>query len=153
MGLQLTSGGSATNPGEGHIMIELTAYSQVVQGTWALQGSANYYRYNSWTSDATSAQNDAIEYKIYLAAGTYDIFSYVATTSSSGIATFQIDGSTVGTIDQYSGVAVNSTPKTISSIVIATSGLKTLKIISATKNAGSSSYRLFFHTLALVRTA
>jgi hypothetical protein len=138
--------------GEGHICILPWNFSAIIQGTWALVITASqalgFYIGN------TAGQNDELNYKVYLAAGTYTLDLFGVLNSNNGIATITIDGVSQGTIDLY-GTLTYNTKGSLANIVVSTAGLKTLGIKIATHNASSSSpyYYFLFTQIALYRTA
>lgn len=121
-------------------------------GTWVLTGNASQY-FGLYQRNSSSAQNDYLEWSVFLPAGTYTIKGLFVTSSDGGIATFKLDGVSIGTIDLYSGGTAFSSFLSLTSVVIATGGLKTLRVIAETKNASSSGYTLFITYLSIWRTA
>ena len=147
--LAVPSGG---DPGEGHITILTWHYSGITQGTWVFSkedGSLlNGFYYNE-----TNAQNDRIDYKAYLAAGTYTVSLLYKKLAGAAIITVLIDGVSVGTVDAYGGTVYNNLG-TIANVVIASSGLKTISLKAATRNASNTTgWGLFVSSIALFRTA
>jgi hypothetical protein len=140
-----------TEIGEGHISILPFNYSSVIQGTWALVNESsqafNYYLYNS-----SNAQNDQIDFKVYLAAGTYTFKELIHKTSDSAILTLLIDGISQGTIDHYDGSGAYNILASITGIVISTPGLKTLSLKAATRNVSATGWYLYLTALSLFRT-
>jgi hypothetical protein len=138
--------------GEGLITMLSEHYTGFTQGTWAAFMSTlqmhNYYIYNS-----TNAQNDQIDFKVYLAVGTYT-FSLLGANGNLAIVSILIDGVSVGTIDQYDagGQAYNKLQQ-VTGISITTAGLKTISLKAATRNAGATSWWITATTMALFRTA
>jgi hypothetical protein len=108
----------------------------------------------TWSADAgqsigwgflnasTGGINDYIEWDVWMPAGTWTLLYYYLTGSSYGIATVSLDGTTLGaTIDGYTAGSVRNNVATRTGIVVATAGVKVLKVLMASKNASSSSYR------------
>lgn len=95
---------------------------------------------------STGAQNAELTYDVGLGAGTWtlDLFHFTGTTI--GIYTITLDGASLtslgGSADTIDGYSISSTPtlSPITGIVIGTGGVKTLRVVMATKNGSSSSY-------------
>ena len=81
------------------------------------------------------------EYKVWIPQGTYDLDMIFYRGTNRAIATVSINGSDVGTIDQYGSSARNVTG-TISSISIAATGVHTVRMTAASKHASSTGYFL-----------
>ena len=146
LGTDVTSGG-------GNIFVPLLAYSNIPQGTWTYgTDSSDYFQMKIYNS--TAADADAIEFQVWLAKGTYTVVLHGEALSDSGILDIQIDGVEVASFDQYNGGAYGHN-KTWSqaAIAIATSGIKTLKVIVDGKHASSSSYTARISSIYLNRTA
>lgn len=139
--------------GEGHITISPNNYNAIIQGTWTFAIAANHFL-NGTFSQAAGAQNDEINYKVYLAKGTYKIRSLHYESSNRGIMNFLLDGTLVGTIDTYNvaGSVFNQMKET-STFVVTESGLKTLSLKMATKHASATAYDVSFQQITLIRTA
>lgn len=138
--------------GEGHICILPWNYSAIIQGTWALiistlQALCCYV-------GNQSVQNDEINYKVFLAAGTYTLDILGVLNTNNGIATITLDGVSQGTIDLYGSLTYNA-KASIANIVVSASGLKTLGLKIATHNASAQTpyYYFLFTQMALYRTA
>lgn len=141
----------SSDSGEGHISISPLSYDSIGQGTWAIGISSNQVL-NYIFSNTSGVDGDNLSYKVYLAAGTYTLQLYTASHTDRGIADFDIDGVEVASFDLYVGVGWN-TVKTQTSIAVATSGLKTLRVRADGKNESSSSYVIPLTSIALWRTA
>ena len=125
-------------------------------GTWAgavwtdvsflASGSA------SGRTNSSAAQNDAIAYKLSMSAGTWTISAFVRESTNTGIITFQVDGTTVGTGDTYAASVVPNSVS-VTGVSIATSGVHEIRLVMATKNASSTGYILDLLSLDLTRTA
>ncbi len=91
---------------------------------------------------STGAVNDYIEWDVWFPAGTWTLLYYYLTGSSYGIATVSLDGTTLGaTIDGYTAASVRNNVATRPGIVVATAGVKVLKVLMASKHASSSAYK------------
>lgn len=97
--------------------------------------------------------NDEMYWDVYLAAGTFKFKMLHEKDTDRGIYSIQIDGVEVGTIDGYAASSTSNVQTTVTGIVVATAGLKRLKLKMATKNASSSGYRGSIQAAALRRTA
>ena len=91
--------------------------------------------------NSTEAQNDEFTKDRYFDSVTWKNARVYTKNSNVGIATIQLDGSSVGTIDGYDAVEVINTYSEITGIAIAAAGVKTEKVLMATKNASATAYR------------
>ncbi len=97
----------------------------------------NVYRRSYPDGDSSSY----IEWKVPLGAGTWDIEATVITTDDAGIMTFSLDGNDVGSVDGYDALPTAfNVRKEINGVDVATSGIHTLRISTATKNINSYGY-------------
>lgn len=91
----------------------------------------------------SDAINEYTEYKVWLTQGTYTMSMVSVNGTSGGIATLTIDGgSSLGTVDTYNGSTTYNNVGTITSINVATTGIHTIRLTAATKNASSGGYNL-----------
>lgn len=127
-------------------------HATVVQGSWGDNIDASQL-FSNFFYNASAAQNDEVTFPIYLKAGTWELQMLVVQLSSSGIATILLDNVSQGTLDTYQAGFNYNIIKTLSGISVATSGLKTLSIRMATKNASASSYRINVTMITLLKTA
>ncbi|KKL81863.1 hypothetical protein LCGC14_1990500, partial [marine sediment metagenome] len=140
------------DPGEGHITIVPYAYSAVNQGTWAF--SINASQAENYVFQNTSGNDrDELDFKVYLAAGTYTLMFFHYADSGRGIVDFDIDAGEVASFDTYSASPTFNVRSVQTSISIATSGLKTLTMRVDGKNGSASSYVCSATTIVLWRTA
>ncbi len=142
----------ATNPGEGHVTVLGPHYLSITAGTWvwfvASQFLAGVF-YNS-----SDAQNDRINFSVYLAKGTYTFDIITVTGSAYAIISLLLDGVSQGTIDCYVAGGPNYTQKkTIANITISTSALLTISLKAATRNASCTNWYIAFHSFAFQKTA
>jgi len=99
---------------------------------------------------ATTAQNNLFTQDQWLDTGTYKVALLCATGTDRGI--FNITGiNGTQTVDSYAGAAADNAYTEVTGIVV-TSGLKTVQVSMATKNASSSAYGGSLQSLALIRT-
>jgi hypothetical protein len=103
-----------------------------------------------WQSDG--AQNNELSWDFWLAAGTYTAVFYVRKSTNTGIITLKLDGASQGTADTYAASAAFA-KVTITGMVVAAGGKKTVQIIIATKHASSSGYYLGLLSCVIRRTA
>jgi len=99
------------------------------------------------------AQNDYVTYNVTLAAGTWNIRMLYYAINNGGIATFQLDGVTVGNpIDTNNGGGTGHRDRygETGTFTVSSTGKKTLKIVMATSTSGA--YAMMMHQLVLVRT-
>ena len=136
----------------GHITILPWHYSAIIQGTWVVSINSLSI-FNGIFLNTSVAQNDRVDFKVYLEAGTYTFIVMGATYSTYGILTLLFDDSSQGTIDLYSAGAVYNVLKSIVNITVTTAGLKTISLKMATKNASSTGYGLGVCSMVLFRTA
>ena len=142
----------ASAPGAGgHTVIAVQGYSAVVQGTWLFGGNTSY-RYLNYLYNHSNAINDEINYKIFLAPGTYTFWGVGYTSGGMGKSHIEIDGTDVGNFDWYGGATFNVL-KTITGVTVAAGGLKTLAVKMSSKNGSSSGYELNLNIFGVFRTA
>lgn len=138
----------------GHITIMPHAYSSITAGTWALISNPSQL-WNGFIWNSTTADGDRINYKVYLAVGTYTFSLLCATANSYGILDVSLDGfsTSEGTLDLYTASTVFNVTKTITGITVAASGLVDLSLKLNGKNGSSSDYKAYISAIALFKTA
>ena len=135
----------------GHISILPASYSAVL-GTWGFNIDATYYLSGSFIN-LSGLNGDYMDFKIYLAKGTYTLVLLVPTATNSAIIDFDIDAVEVASFDTYSAtVTLNVIFKKIS-ISISTDGLKTLRMRVDGANASSTGLYARPQYIGLYRTA
>lgn len=97
--------------------------------------------------------NSEIAWQVWMDVGTWKIAYVYQTSAGYGIATFLIDGVSVGTIDQYAAAGTTNNYGEVASISVTTAGLKTFTIRAASKHASSTGYFLPMNSVALIKTA
>jgi len=142
----------AGQAGEGHIVILPSSYSAINQGTWAWVQSAAHL-FNAYWNNTSAADADEIDYKVYLAKGTYTLAVLGGDGPSLGIIDIDIDGVEVASFDLYDAGWTVFQMDTQASISIAAAGLKTLTLRVDGKNGSSSGYNTLINCIALWRTA
>lgn len=142
----------STSPGEGYLSMYFWGYASITQGTWVLNISTlqvlNFWYYNS-----SNAQNDQMDFKAYLAAGTYSFILMGLTNNNVAIVTLLFDGVSQGVMDFYSAAIAYNTQKAINLIVVTAAGLKTISVKGATRNASSTGWYMNLTSISLFRTA
>lgn len=96
-------------------------------------------RFRAQYRQSSGAVNDEVSWDLYIPAGTWSFTLYGYNGANRGIMTVQLDGVTAGTVDQYAAAGA-ATRGTIAGIVVAASGVKTVRLLMATKNASSTSF-------------
>jgi len=145
--------GAHGGPGEGHITILPFNYNAIGQGTFVfLIASSSWgcgFYYNSSAADL-----DNISYQVYMGAGTYTLRILCMKSSAGAIVDIDIDGVEVASVDMY-GAAPGEENQLLSAtnIVVATAGLKTIRVRADGKNAGSSGYQMRITSITFWRTA
>jgi len=141
--------------GEGHISIFPFNYSAIVQGSWAFSAISGSWGAHIFDNNSTPVIGDALDFQVYLAAGTYSLSVLYRKTTAAGIVEFYntTDANSIGTIDAYAAAATNNNLTTLTSYAVATSGLKTIRMRSTTKNASSSNYVMVVNCFTFFKTA
>lgn len=105
-------------------------------------------------------QNQYIAWDINLAPGTWRVDFLLDNWSDRGIYTLSLDGTALstfsGSADTIDGYAASETPNTaaaVTGIVIPAVGVRRFKLLMATKNAGSTSYKAAVQWIRWQRTA
>lgn len=136
--------------GQGHITILPSFKSYTTQGRWVEASSSVYGMYTAHYN-VSNAQDDQVDYWIWLSNGTYTFSLFFRKDTNYAIYTILIDGSSVGTIDSY-GAASNANIATVSNISISSTGRHVLSLKAATRNASSNGWILQFHSFSMFRT-
>jgi len=141
-----------TGVGEEEMFISLFSYHAIGQGTWAL--AIDSLSWNNGLFQNTSGNDgDSIDYKVFMAKGTYTLQILLIKGSGQPILDVDIDAVEVASWDLYSAAGLYNQLVTQTGIVIATAGLKTLTLRADGKNASSAGYYIQASNLALWRTA
>lgn len=126
------------------------AVPSATSGTWTATPDIAFAMGGYRITDG--AQNRSITYQFFIDAGTYTFGLLHGRASTRGIYTVTLDGgSSLGTIDGYS-VSSGPTFGEVTSITVATSGIHTITLTMATKNASSSNYFGVINGLTMSRT-
>lgn len=97
--------------------------------------------------------NDEVVYNVQLGPGTWKFSIWRTSFSSYGILTVTLDGTTIATLDNYSGAPINPGQSVTSGISVATAGVYPLKLKTTSKNASSSGYNQRLWSMDFTRTA
>jgi hypothetical protein len=120
-------------------------------GTWAPATNAAAYN-RGWIGTTGAAQNDYGEWELGpLLPGTYSLTLLHYKSTTLGIYTIDVAGTTVGTVDGYaaSGAAASAV---ITGITVPALATVPVRFTMATKNASSSSYMAAISGFSLTRT-
>ena len=103
---------------------------------------------------STFATTNYVEWDIWLDAGTYKCAVIGETDTDKAILSLSLDGgsSTIGTVDFYAASSVLNVYKEATGLVVASAGVKTFRMTTATKNASSSNYSAKVNSIAWIRT-
>lgn len=112
---------------------------KVITGNAFLLNFGASWLNNQLITQNTAAINDEIRARFFLKAGNYTLHIAGKTDTLYGIATYYVDTVSQGSLDWYTGGAVNNVIKTIP-ITVVGSGWHTLNIKVASKNVSSSNY-------------
>lgn len=94
-----------------------------------------------------------VEYPVLLQAGTWRLDAISDKANTRAILTFSIDGVSVGTQDAYAASPSANFEASVTGIVVAATGVKTLRVSNPTKNASSSGYAGVLSQLVMRKTA
>lgn len=142
----------AKDVGEGHITILPFAYFNIVQGTWAISPVAPQ-GLSITILNTSSANNDSIQWRVFLAAGTYTLCFFTITTDGRAILDVDIDAAEVASFDCYSGATIFNVIKRQTGIIVASSGVKLITTRLDGRNASSSAFLIDIVALVFWRTA
>jgi dihydroxyacid dehydratase/phosphogluconate dehydratase len=121
-------------------------------GTWIIGADSDRVR-NGTLYNSSTADQDAVSYKVYMLAGTYTCKFLGTTNTNQSILKIKIDGSTVVTEDMYDSVLTRNVVKTTTGIVVTAEGVKTIQVIADGKNASSSDFIVNLQEIVFYRTA
>lgn len=146
-------GGGGSGGGQTNYFTQIPIWSpDSSTGTWSW-GTNNSQFYNgAYQNSVGSAINDQLTWNTPLLAGTYTIGAMHIKASDGGIATFKIDGTTVGTIDMYNAGLVFNSPGLITGVTVPATGLRTVQMIVLAKNGASTSFIMRPTVIYLVKT-
>lgn len=119
-------------------------------GTWA-RANVNTFLGMGYIA-SSGAQNDEATWDTWLDGGTWKIALVHTQDTNRGIYNLQLNGASQGTIDGYAAATTANVYSELTGLSVST-GLKTLKMLMATKNASASSYFATPQSIALIKTA
>lgn len=130
------------------------SFSSTIAGTWSRLGSSGTTISTMGVAQSAGAQNEEVQYKAVLQAGTYTVLIQADKDVNRGIYTVSVDGVSAGTVDTYSATRVVSQYGTVTTaLTVATSKLVSVNVKMATKNASSSGYFADLYSIEFIRTA
>lgn len=143
------------NSSAGHIAIMPHAYHSISQGTWTLAINTSQFFNGALNNVSGDADGDRLNYKVYLAAGTYTFNLLTIKGNNRGIVDISLDGfsTSEGTIDLYAGSNAYNNIQRIFGIVVSSSGLYDLSLKANGKNGSSSGYVIPISSITLFRIA
>jgi hypothetical protein len=92
-----------------------------------------------------------IEWRVPLAAGTWDMEVTHVAHDDAAILSFSLDGTDIGSVDAYAPTLTFNVSGEVSNITVATSGMHTLRVRTDAKNPLSSHYYGYLVWLRLVQ--
>lgn len=101
---------------------------------------------------ANSVTGCYVTWDVPMAAGTWTITYIGLKDNNAGIITPSLDGVDLSTLDMYSGSNVENFVNQWTGISVATTGIKTLKLRTDSKNASSGNYNIDTIWITLTRT-
>jgi len=123
----------------------------VVQGTWGNQVNGSMTQSAFYNPSAANA--DECTFTRYLSEGTYTCKIMYQSGTSRPICFIKIDGVDVASVDTYAGSDGGDLISNTTSIVVGTSGVKSINLEVRGKNASGSGYNANIQILAFIRTA
>lgn len=132
--------------------IDINPLLPAAQTVWSAL-SVNANAINNAIKASGGSQNDFIQWKIFIPAGTWTVYVIHQTGTVYGIISVQIDDVEKGTIDTYTDPGVWNVVGSVAGIVIATSATYTLKFKMATKNVASGGYYGVIMQVKLLRSS
>lgn len=156
MGQILIQRGAGEDVGHGHITILPHAFDSITQGDWTFVVSASQVL-NGWFANSggspPQADLDQINYKVFLAKGTYTVSILTLTFSTGAFLELIVDGVSQGTTDLYTASTIFNIKRNFSGIVITTSGLVDINLKVNGRNASATDWFVALSSLSLFRTA
>ncbi len=140
------------DPGVGHITLLPWNYDSIGQGSWTLFNSTP----ELFAGDFRNVPaNDLDNFTIlaYLAAGTYTLRVLYTGAGSYGIVDIDVDGVQVGSYDGFNPPVTYNNVLNITGIVVATPGIKDIRVRVHGKNPASLGYNVRIIQLVFWRTA
>jgi len=129
--------------------VPASAYSAVIQGTWAYTSGQNWGQY--YLGNSTTNQNDEINYSVNAPGGSYKLVHFGVTSNNVGKLKVYVDGVEVMDEDLYSVGAVWNVTKTSSAFTLGGTDAHTIRFVVYDKNGASSDYLLPLYGFWLVK--
>ena len=148
---QIASGVISTGGGVGEINL-MSGYA-VVAGTWVVEAHSSSCTGGRIDNATASATGNEITTPIYITPGTYSIYLTHFVDGSCGICKIGVGATVYATLDTYSAGSNWNVVSSATGVVIAETGVQTLRIYTNSKNGASSNYRLSLIKLVMARTA
>lgn len=123
------------------------------QTNWATNTQSEAENIFAGYNISSGDQNAEISWPVVLSAGTWSLSVMHLIGSDKGIYTPYLDATALDTFDGYAASPSYNAVSNITSITVATSGKKTLKLKMETKHASSSNYYGAIQKVRLIRTA
>lgn len=135
-----------------HVSVPVTSRQDSSVGSWSVPANSTAV-YDALLQNA-GALNDEINWKVQLGAGTWTLDFLYTKASYVGIATVQLGGSTIATVDGYNALTTQNNKSTTTGISVTTAGIYTLRFLIASKNASASAtYIWCLNAIDFTRTA
>jgi hypothetical protein len=121
-------------------------------GNWALVQEPNDLNIFVILNNSPT-QNDEIGWDFIMAAGTWNLNMTFMKIANGAIATVNLDGAAVGTIDTYNSATTHNNHATVTGFAVPTNAKHRVSLKMATKNASSTGFELLMCGFQLRRTA
>ena len=142
----------AVDVGEGHITILPFNYSAIIQGTFIFD--AQPVQWGGWPFRTNGpGDGDEIHYKAFMEAGTYTLRLLGIKTYGAAILDVYIDDEEIASFDTYSAASIFNSVFTDTDNVVATRGLKTIKLKIDGRNPSSTNWYIYLSSITFWRTA
>lgn len=137
----------------GMVTIIPPMYTASIAGTWSMIQASDQYMAGILNNFTSGTDLDEVNYRCYLAAGTYTVTAILFTGTDRGIMKLKLASTTICTIDTYAAGNASNVLKVVTGCTVAASGLYTLRLMIDGKNGASSGYLFSINALALQQTA
>lgn len=101
---------------------------------------------------AVNSSTKWFEWKVFIKSGTWTLTVVHYNNNGYGIIVPSLDGTNLTSIDTHNLASLLNTVTTISGIVVATSGVKALRLTSSSNTPGNPTWRFAIHHITLQRT-
>ena len=119
-------------------IIPAWCFCTIIQGTWTLIVSAA--QWGGLLYNSTEANGDEVCFNGWFQKGTYTFCHLGQLRNDGGYVETYLDSTLLDTWDMYNGTLVNNAKRTITPIVISSTGLKSMKLKLNGKNPSSGNY-------------